>query len=386
MYEIREYDDHQSIMYCPRFADLIDKNAKSFGENSDLSKESLQQYFRDLDRTVSNLTIKEILELTPPESAIIEECVVREGKMFKPTFLSNIECEKFFKITKSLNGERICYNFIPKMRKTYSIGIIATSSTYIGVVYQIKLNPLISSSIVAMFISSPFMIDRNGSYKYPLHSLPYMAYVVNYKTFNLTLFSLYGESIEIKRLPLPYDTQCTPGHDQEFCYESCIKHRLKAISRIPWSGFHKDSSSLKMLTALDLQNETISNYTSNSLEECLAFCKQKSECFTKFSRTTVVQHETRIFSIASVIPSLPHLLLQSVPSCNPVEYIIQVGSCFGMWFGLSIISFNPVKWKTLRKRNTPVIVDNTQRKLFQRSRTKRQQLNAIRVQFENRRF
>ena len=196
---------------------------------------------------------------------------------------------------------------------------------------------------------------------------------------------MYGESIEIYRLPPPYDTQCTPGHDQEFCHENCVKYKLKAINKIPWSGFHKESSSLNMLSALDLENETISNYTSNSLDECLDFCKRKKECFTQFSRTSVVQHETKIFAISSVIPSLPHLFLHSVPSCNPVEYIIQVGSCFGMWFGLSIISFNPVKWKTMQKKNTPVTVDNTQRKLFQRSRTKRQQLNAIRVQFENRR-
>ena len=179
MYEIREFDDHQSIMYCPRFADLIDKNAISFNENPGLSKESLQQYFRKLDKTVSNLTIKKILELTPPESGVIQECVVRQGKMFKPAFFSDNECETFFKVTKSVNGERICYTFIPKMREAYSIGSIATSSTYIGVVYQITLNPLISKSIVAMFISSPFMMNQNGSFKYPLHSMPFMAYVVN---------------------------------------------------------------------------------------------------------------------------------------------------------------------------------------------------------------
>ena len=179
MYQILEADYHQSIMYCPRFADLVSKSKMTIKNDGNEIDVTSKQYLRELDIALSRLTIKDILELTPPESDTIQECVVRRGKMSVPRKLRKNDCETFFKVTKSVNGERICYTFIPKMREAYSIGSIATSSTYIGVVYQITLNPLISKSIVAMFISSPFMMNQNGSFKYPLHSMPFMAYVVN---------------------------------------------------------------------------------------------------------------------------------------------------------------------------------------------------------------
>ena len=367
MYQIREADYHQAIMYCPRFADLIDKSAMNIKSDCNVLEETRHQYLRKLDIALSRLTIKDILELTPPESDAIQECVVRKGKMSVPRTLRKNQCETFFKVRKSVNGERICYTFIPKTRELFSIGSVATSPTFGGTVYRLHPDPRLSSTIITMIISSQFMINPNGSFADPLHSRFFMVNIYNSKSFNLSRLLVNGESIEIHRLPPPYDTRCTVGHDQELCHENCFINKLKAINKLPWSGFHQDTSSLKMLTALDLENETIANYTSNSLEECLLLCKQKSECFTEFTRTTVEQYQAEDFSIASMVPSQPHILLRAVPSLNHIEYIIQIGSCFGIWFGLSIISFNPAKWKTLQKKNTSVVINIPPRKLFHKT-------------------
>ena len=372
MYQIRQSDYFQSIMYCPRFADLIDKSAMKIEQNPDSARKTLRQYLIDLDIAVSKLTIKDILDLTPSKPDIIKECMVRKGDISIVTHISRQECERFFKVKKSVNGERICYTFIPRTRQVYSVGRVATSSTYPGIVYHIVLKRKISRSIVAMFISSPFIINENGSSQDPLHSRPFVANLYDIKTFNRSMFSVYEESIEIHRLPAPYDTRCTPGDNQELCHENCLNEKLKAINKLPWSGFHKDPISIGVLRESDLQNQTISNYINSSFKECFELCKQKSECFTRFTRTSVALHDTDIFSIASMLPSLPHMLLHAVPSLNPVEYIIQIGSCFGMWFGLSIISFNPMKLKILRNKHSSKAVTVTPKRLFSRTQCNRQ--------------
>ena len=48
---------------------------------------------------------------------------------------------------------------------------------------------------------------------------------------------------------------------------------------------------------------------------------------------------------------------------NLVEYIVQIGSSFGMWFGLSISSFNPMKG-TIFENNEKVVVQSQQRQTF----------------------
>ena len=376
MYQIREADYYQTIMYCPRFADLIDKSAMNNDHNTSLSRESTQQYLRDLHLMVSKLTIKEILELTPLELHAIQECDIRRRKMSNPTYLKKKQCDAFFRVIKSVNGERICYTFIPKTRAIYSVGSVATSLNYLGVVYQIIPNPYICNSVVAIFISSSFMTDRNGSLKDPLHSRPFVAKLYNINSFNHSRFLVYGESIEIHRLPPPYDTRCALGHDQEVCQEECLIEKLKAIDRMPWSAFHREKLDVRILSSVDLERETVSNYTENSFEECLILCKQKNECLTRFSRTTVEQYQAETCSISSMLPSLPHMLLHAVPSLNTVEYIIQLGSCFGMWFGLSIISFNPVKWKAMQKKDRLRVVINTQGRLFKITKTTAQQQSS----------
>ena len=373
MYQIQEADYHQSIMYCPRFADLVGKSAMNMKENPNLPRLSREDYARELDIAISRLTIKDILELTLPESDAILECVVRRGEMSEPTYFRNNECETFFKVSKSVNGERICYTFIPKTRKRYSVGSVATSSMFVGTVYRIHPNPRISRSTVAMFVSTSSMTNANGTFKDPLHSRLFMANIFNINSFNLSRLLVNGESIEIHRLPPPYDTRCTAGHDQELCHENCLINKFKSINKRPWSGFHRDTINIQMLSASDLKNETVSNYTSRSIAKCLVLCKQESECFTKFSRTTVEQYQAEDFSISSMVPSMPHMFLHAIPTLNLVEYIIQIGSCFGMWFGLSIISFNPVKWKTLRKKNTSIVINIPKRRLFHLNRNRRQQ-------------
>ena len=356
-FHIQETYSYQSIMYCPAIFQLFDGNKKKdFGiPNQPLLP--FDQYLRFL----SNLTIKDILELTPLESEVIENCMVRLGKMSTPTVMDNSKCKLYFNVTKSVYGEKICYTFIPRFGANgFSAGDVATSFSHTGSVYRIRLRPSMSNSSFASFISV-----ANANVKDFLHSRLFQANLAKGLTLKRSRILVFGDSIEIKRLPPPYETGCTPGHDREACYEGCLVEKLKVINRLPWSGFHTEKLSMKMLTPAQLLNETILKYAGQSFEECHSLCKLKTECFTQFSKTTVIEHGAAYFYFLSALPSQPHMSVFSIPTLTLVEYIVQVGSCFGMWFGMSIISLNPLKWKiTQGKDVTTGTLATHRRRLF----------------------
>ena len=338
VFQILDLDRYQSIVYCPQSLDLVDrKNYTSYGILGHIPN-SLEEVLYELER----LTIKDILELTPHESTLIRGCQVRQGRVSTPVEMNRKECEAFFKVMKSVHGERICYTFIPNVPENYSAETIASSLTHTMAVYQIFIQENISNCTQAYVIST--VMDGNNTEKYALHSQQFQAFIENKNTFNQSRLTIHGDPIEINRLPPPHDTKCTPSHDREKCYESCLTERFKAINRVPWSGFHREKLHFKILITTDLMNETISMFVDKAFDKCHSLCKTKTECLTQFSRTTVQEFQAGSFVLASMIPSFPHISLQAVPCLNLIEFIVQIGSSFGMWFGLSIISCNPLKW------------------------------------------
>ena len=366
VYQFRETDYYQSIMYCPRFKELIDyKRLKELGKS--FSEESLEDYLRGL----SSLAIKDILELTPSESQAIHKCMVRVGRMSSVTIMKQKECEEYFKVIKSVHGEKVCYTFKPSFWVNYTVRHVASSLTHTNAVYEIYAHPSIARGVVAFFISSP--INFYGNSKDPLHSVPFQALGQNHKHFLELRFAVYGDSITIHRLPPPFDTNCSPGYNQETCYEDCLIDYFKAINRLPWSGFHRQKLDMKMLNPIDLENKTIARFVETSFEKCDSRCKIKTECLTQFSRTTLQEYKERFLTLSSMLPTVPHMSLYAAPFLNLVQYIVQIGSSFGMWFGLSIISLNPMKWKFCQKKEIPnIVVSNQRRVTFQITRKNRQ--------------
>lgn len=357
VYVIREIDYYQTIIYCPMAVNLLNRtDHKAYGL---FRKPHMSAPMDEL----AKLTIKDILELTPSASNVIESCTIRQGQVSVPHTMGRDACKSFFKVIKSVNGERICYTFKPRILANYSVAGVASSQTWTCLIYQIYLMPSISKSHIAFFISS---VTNPKNDLEDLKSRPYQARIYNLKTLRTLGISVFGESIDINRLLPPYDTNCSPGHNSETCYEVCLIDKFKKIHKIPWSGLHREKLNMKMLTLFDLENNTVSKFTSRTFSECHNKCRLKTECLTEFSRTTIQEYQRASFAISSMLPSFPHISIYTVPFLNLIEYIVQVGSCFGVWFGLSIISFNPTKWKIMQKKiSAPrTIVNIRPKKIF----------------------
>ena len=355
--EIREVDHYQTMMYCPRSVDIFNETHKEFGSTKNLILTQDR-----VENELSNLTIKDILELTPPENSAIKQCVLRQGIMLIPEVMDGRDCESFFNVSKLVIGERICYKIMPKIGANFSVGAVASSKYYTNIVYAIRINRNVLASKFAFFIS----LTANQRHKNdPLDSRSYQAKVLNERTLNESSFSIYGESTEIHRLPPPFDTKCTPGHRREKCYEKCLNKELALINRLSWSAYHRRKLDIKILTAKDLRNNSISQFVKKAFLQCQSLCKTHKDCYTQFSRTSIQEFHTPYNNhFSSMLPSLPHVSLYAVPFVNLIEYIVQLGSCFGMWFGLSIFSFNPMKCKIILREYSVRRINNRPRRLF----------------------
>ena len=81
------------------------------------------------------------------------------------------------------------------------------------------------------------------------------------------------------------------------------------------------------------------------------------------------------------VPLGPYVSIHTVPSMTLIEYIVQFGSCMGMWFGLSIISLNPLELKILRKGTGEESTKSSIRRLFLRIPRNRVVDDAQQIQF-----
>lgn len=366
-FQIQEVDNYQSLVFCPRWLDVLDRNQLLNKYNTKLVTPKSD---KELDQILGSLTIKQILELTPTVSTVILDCMIREDNISAPMSIDKKECHKIFKVIKSVNGERICYTFMPRVRMNYSVGNVASSQSWTNIVYQISLNPILGNTFLAFFISE--FIDPETEND-PLDSRLYQIKVQNIDGLNKSRFAVYGEKITIHRLPPPYDTKCTPGHDRELCFEECLVAKLQIINKTSWSGFHSEMLEKTMLTSLDLYNYSRSKTIVRSFHLCHSSCKLKTECSTHFSRTAVHVYRASTMAVISMVPAGPNLNLHSVPFVTLIEYVVQIGSCFGVWFGLSIMSINPSKWKISRiKNSTSIVINNRPRRLFVLTKIKKQ--------------
>ena len=125
---------------------------------------------------------------------------------------------------------------MPNVGLNFSVGQVASSKYFTNIVYVIYVKRNMLASKFAFFIS---WTTKRRLANGPLDSRPYQAKVLNQITLNESSFSVYGESAEIHKLPPPFDTKCTPGHQREKCYEKCLNQKLVLINRLSWSAFHR---------------------------------------------------------------------------------------------------------------------------------------------------
>lgn len=208
----------------------------------------------------------------------------------------------------------------------------------------------------------------------------------NYYRFQLTY-----NTLEIIRLPSPYDTFCMNYKQQVSmfsaieCRNSCLLNRtLERIQKIPFSitiwnatelylsyiesgeftpeidwsidyyaerlDYYSSLMKFQHLSNLDIARVDISDQMVTIEDECDRQC-YRPDCNETLTMTTVHYDYPEMKESNDNIPLTFEVMVPTKPSVRIIhgvkmswtEYLVSVLSCFGIWFGLSILSVNPFK-------------------------------------------
>ena len=342
---IGDEDSYVQIYICPRYSDLLDRSEyRKYGIHSFAPLE-----LSDVLDDISNLTIKSIFRLTPPVGKVISKCLVRSGTFHFPDLYDKDSCKELIAISKSITGEHVCYSIMVKGKESYSPSAIAASLSFALYVYEVELSPDLSKTMTMILI---MRVVSNAIRRtlYPYNSRIFAGRINNLNTLKHSRLLLYPETTKITRMPPPYDTDCRLNQHSLWCYDLCLSRGLKIVNRVAWSSFIDEEVDTIMLSTRDMNNKTLESIANVTFAKCNEMCRTKSDCQEDFTKTRVTEiHDSNhnLTLISAMVPAGGTLSIISVELLTLIDYLVQVGSSFGIWFGLSIFSTNPLKFKWL---------------------------------------
>lgn len=296
------------------FQKEVVSNNSSFGSIGNLTRESLNEDTGNGSRKVS-------VELKP-------------GEEIEPT-------------VKQDNGTRVD-------EMVFSYRSIAYALDRPGVMYSVTFD---SSDLVKVKFLKAVIVPSTMS---PVQSIQLTTvsdrnYDPLTKKANYSFFQSTYSVLQICKLPDPYDTGCLDykaklGYEsQSECRRDCNTNRtLSAFSKVPFSVASDDSldPSIHHVTNDDLEDNQNMNQKLISIEsECKDLCK-KPDCNDQFSLTKTDKEESKNASSLAItfevsVPRKPDFSIKHRERITWNEFLVYVLSCFGIWFGLSVLSVNP---------------------------------------------
>ena len=338
--EVSTVDDYeyQRLGICLEYHHILNRtNHTKYGLFS--KPPNAFHQFERYQSEYSLLTVEEIFSLTPSTEEIISRCGIRREPNIGFDFVDSKTCLELFSIEKAVRGTKLCYFFTPR-KQTYSWIKVASSYNDTGQVYEIKTSLQLNNSLLATFITDNLHEEVRESSKLPSESRMFAHEVMIYPENVVTVASMTNAFF---RLPPPYDTKCREAFIYQDCVSFCVNKVLEIIDRKPYFAFLNFPFKQKVLNFLDVRNESISSLAVNAFKSCSKKC-HGFPCQTSISFTTAdVYHRKQLTNLVliSLPPKAPTINVYYVPSTYPLNFFIYISNCFGIWFGLSIVSINP---------------------------------------------
>ena len=346
--------NYSTLVLCVRYVDVLDwTEATKFG----LVKPDKKKYSKfeheeeDLFDVLTKLNVSDLFDLTPRKEDVIGSCFFRNDNM-RTKRNDKEECQSRFKTEKSITGESVCYSFIPSDSLNYTVPDVASSLTFSFEVYTLLMNETLERLVRFATLISHFVPDSDGA-RTPINSRRYGKKLVRSIGSDNELM-VYFQKMTYKLLPPPMDTMCVEGFNQERCYNECISADHKKINRFPWSVFIDEDKQqdMRILTSRDItMNASLESFLQNSRKNCTDNCRKKNGCKTEFTLTIayISTYENQTLRLAAMTPIDAPMTIEAVRILSLVEFLGQVGGSFGIWFGISLFSLDPSKWKIFNK-------------------------------------
>lgn len=242
-----------------------------------------------------------------------------------------------------------------KDRMTFSYRSIAYALDRPGVMYSITFD---GSNLVKVKFLKAVIVPSGMS---PVQSIQLTTvmdrnYDSKTKKANFSFFQSTYSVLQITKLQSPYDTDCvkysiqTEFESQSDCRRICNTNRtLAGFSKVPFSVATTNNSidpTIRHVTNEDLENNESMNKELITIESTCKLICRKPDCDDQFSLTKTEKEESKNKSSSSLtfevsVPRKPDFSIVHRERITWNEFLVYVLSCFGIWFGLSVLSVNP---------------------------------------------
>jgi hypothetical protein len=305
---------------------------------------------RQLNDTLEHLTVREVFDRTPANTSILKECERRahhEDLVGNTVTEDGPKCYDTFKVNKVMIQRKVCYIISPhgeagrqKYRTSDLIQALITPGKY----YQVILTDAFSDT------SWVQVIAYYG--EYPYHSRHFAIGHERFREGGLPIDNHYKLSFkyyEITLLPSPYDTNCTynPRTFEAKCKTDCLTRGLKTVNRVPSTEYVTEPVDMIPVTPDDTDfqiNSVRARYITALHTQCNDKCRQR-RCHFDFTITNSKSRVTtgRNIVLMPVTTHAPTVYVSAIESITLAEFVLYIFSMFGIWFGISVWSFNPIR-------------------------------------------
>ena len=338
--EISAADEYpyQSLGICLHYHYLLNRShyqEYNIAATSEEVSNSLETDRITWDKDYSALTQGQVLELTPETTDVVIDCRFRDKNNLRVKSYNASQCLTKFTVHKAVRGEEICYHIYPNNDTTFSWSKVATSYQNQGRVYDFTLNFKTNRTMEATLLSYSPTIIR----KLPLLSRNFAQRMSIYPYNIILLSSLITTYYS---LPPPYDTQCKANLVPQVCLYWCMLSKLSALNRLPYSNLLDIPTNQKILNHQDMKNSSISKNIAEYKRSCRKKCSgDPCHEIVTFTASNIYTEESQYLTLVSILPSAPTIKIFYTPSTGPLQFFLYICNCFGIWFGLSILSLDP---------------------------------------------
>ena len=341
--EIRTIDYYRlpNIVFCTRYSEVIAPNV----------------WFTHLGNN-SQLTVREIFEMTPDSRDVFVGCSYRFNKTEDLRRGTQEECHSFWTVIKYISGAEICYAFHSNEQRPYRLLNVLSAFNHIGIIYELYLNESLMNSqhITLITTTHPLRMKVVASSTLSRRSRKYSEVIYRELTDKaMNYFLVQGTIYDVTLLPAPYDTHCLPGNLADLCEPNCnIKYKKEKLGRVPFHEIITEISDDRMVSQEDLNNQTVQDIILEGIEKCSKMCRHYP-CHSYYSLTDASgfwkQSLGNELVLAAGTTRSTDVTVETFPVVLFVDLLKNLAVSASIWFGVSVLSLVmfPVKLFNLFK-------------------------------------
>lgn len=362
-YSLNPNTQMPQVALCFRYVDILDRRNYKMYDINERPPQTLEEVVSDQTK----LTSRQIFNLTPSPDDIFSSCEYRSHRMFYLKKHEQKDCYQEFEVKRWFYAEYVCYSIRDKRRPTYSITRLARSINSHSIAYSLVLNEQFDNADLIMPV---VFVSTEGSIPWTSQRFAkiFERFQYDSKTkLKKNKFTIYYQTTESRQLEAPYDTKCTARSNKISCHVSCLEDAMKKYEKIFPKQIIREPEDFRLLSLADLQNSTWEEIAYKVDNHCSSSCNQKS-CKFRYTFSKVFNSMDKRLNRSSLFQIMtcerPLLELHSRAQITIVEFFVYISSSLGIWFGISIWSFNPGKWtsslerKSLQRKNNKTTQEN----------------------------